>query len=357
MNRNLLSVLLLLAGFFYIPASFAQVKSATNKDDIEYEAITDDPYDLNKMWLHLYPMQGDAFMTNLNAGYGAQGQYLLKNKFDFRFSARRSYYKGADISFGIGEKTKDVHNKNKLVPFMYLEGGATYHVVDKADAGEAKVVIYTKRYSEGKWASTVPEFIMVPSKVRKIVGIRLGGLYWKSATNLGDAMRKQNIALLESTDGRQLEHYPTVNGVPRSQEQRIYTNISSTAIYLGGSMGRIRNVVVKPKKYDIALNDLIFTGYADIIFSPSIVLEDIKQSDSLNQAITYTYSTAPIKRSPLGFRAGIEGMFNREFSWSYGAEVGMRPSIKGSGLYFSVKVGFALASRLDQRRQAYQKEK
>jgi hypothetical protein len=259
--------------------------------------------------------------------------------------ARRSYYRGSDLSFGIGEKTKSVDNK--LVPLTYVEAGAAYHIIDKADDGEAKIIIYTKRYSEGKWASTVPEYVMVPSKVRKIVGIRAGGIFWKSSTNLGDVLKSQDI-YLNSEDGTRLEREMNVGGT--NYEQKIYSNLSSTAVYLGGSMGRIRNVVVKPKKYDVGLNDVIFTGYADIIFSPSITIEDIRQGGKV-------FSTEPVKKSPLGFRAGFEGMYNRDFSWSYGAEIGMRPSLQGKGLYFSVKVGFALSSRLEQRRQAYQKEK
>ncbi|MBC7921849.1 MAG: hypothetical protein H7Z75_12270, partial [Ferruginibacter sp.] len=321
-----------------------QQKDATNKDDIEYEAVTDDPYDLNKMWLHFYPLHGDAFMTNLNAGYGIQAQYLMKNKFNFRLQARKAYYRGSDVAFGIGQRVNDVDNK--LVPFTYLEGGGAYHVIDKADAGEAKIIIYTKRYSPGKWASTVPEFVLVPAKVRKIVGVRAGGIHWKSTTNLGDALTKQKITL-QSEDGTPLEQYRPVDGAVR--EQRIYSNVTSSAIYLGGSLGRIRNVVVKPKKYDIAVNDVIFTGYADLIYSPSIVIENVRQGGVV-------YSTAPVKKSPLGFRLGFEGMFNREFSWSYGAEMGVRPSIKGRSTYVSLKVGFAFASKLEQRRQAYQRE-
>lgn len=306
----------------------------------------DDPYDLNKMWIHIYPLVGDAFVTNMNAGFGLQGNYLYKNKLDFRLSGRKAYFKAADISRGIGEKTNDVDNR--LGSFTYVEGGATYHLIDKADQGEAKVIIYTKRYSEGKWASTIPEFIMVPAKVRKIVGIRAGGLYWHSATNLGEALKKQNLTL-QSTDGTALSStISTSDGGTR--DRRIYTNVASTAVYLGGSIGRIRNVVVKPKKYDIAVHDVIFTGYADLMYAPSITIDDVQQGGLL-------YSTAPVKKNPFGFRAGFEGMYNREFSWSYGVELGVRPSIQGRSTYVAVKVGFAFASRLDQKRQAYQKEK
>jgi hypothetical protein len=70
-----------------------------------------------------------------------------------------------------------------------------------------------------------------------------------------------------------------------------------------------------------------------------------------------TYSTDHIKTRMLGFRAGVEGMFNRDFAWTYGAEFGYKPSIQTRGFYATVKVGFSFASRLQQQRQSYQIEK
>jgi hypothetical protein len=64
-----------------------------------------------------------------------------------------------------------------------------------------------------------------------------------------------------------------------------------------------------------------------------------------------------LKTRSFGLRAGLEGMYNREFSWSYGGELGYRPSIESRGFYAMVKVGFAFASRLQQQRQSYQLEK
>lgn len=349
MKKKLSYVLLLLVWGFSLPEVIAQAQSseAKSKDDIEYDALTDDPYDLNKMWLHFYPVIADGFVTNMNAGFGAQGNFMYKNKFDFRLQGRKAYFKGSDLSRGIGEKVSQV--SNKLNSYTYIDGGATYHVVDKDEPGEAKMIVYTKRYSAGKWASTVPEFIMVPAKVRKIIGVRAGGMYWHSATNIGHVLRKQGLFLDNADKTSQLTPF-VKDAEGKNIEQRIYSNVTSGAFYLGGSMSRIRNVAIKPKKYDAAINDMIFTGYADIIYSPSITVEDIRKDG-------ISYLAAPIKTSPLGFRLGMEGMYNREFSWSYGAELGVRPSIKGRSAYVMIKVGFALASRLNQQRQAYQKEK
>ncbi|QHT70036.1 hypothetical protein GXP67_27025 [Rhodocytophaga rosea] len=328
----------LLTGTIFLQYSpvMAQNSTTTSKSDIEYDAIYDDPYDINKLWLHFYPMYADGFVTNFNVGYGGQANYYLKDKFDFRLHIRKTYTKGSDFSRINGDKNSTVDNS--LNVYKHFEGGATYHIIDKGDAGESKIVVYTKRYKANKWASTVPEHIAVPSKVRKIAGVRAGGFYWASATNLNEVLNKQKVYLLDT------------QGDTLSNSEKIYGNVRSAGIYLGGSISRIRNVIVKPKKYDVAVNDVIFTAYGDILFAPMLQVEDIMQN-------RLTYSASPIKTRKIGIRAGFEGMYNREFSWSYGAEIGYKPSIQTRGFYAMVKVGFAFASRLQQQRQSYQVEK
>ena len=335
MKLNLYTKVVLLGmvvGSAFCQPARAQSTPATSKSDIEYDAVSDDPYDVNKMWLHFFPLYADGFATNFNVGFGAQANYYLKNKFDFRISARKTYTKSTDFSRINGERR--AVNENNMAGFRYLEGGATYHVKDASTAGEAKIVVYTKRYSDNKWASTVPEFIRIPAKVRQITGVRLGGYYWGSAANLGSVLEKQKVQLISAEND-------TLSPVG------LYGNIQSGGIYLGGSLATFRNVVIKPKKYDIAVNDILFTGYADILYAPYVQLQTVRVDGT-------DYATSGVKLRNLGFRAGIEGMFNRDFSWSYGGEIGYRPSLQNRGFYAMFKVGFAFASKMQQQRQSYQ---
>lgn len=336
MKNILLYLLVNIAFICSQTALFAQNSTSVNKSDIEYDPVYDDPYDLNKLWLHFYPMYADVFKTNFNVGYGGQANYYLKEKFDFRLYVRKTYTRGSDFSRGIGEKSSTVDNKLSI--FKNFEAGATYHIIDKADAGVSKMVVYTRRYKASKWASTVPEHIAVPSKVRKITGVRLGGFYWESATNLGDVLAEKNKFLISAQNDT------------LGRREKIYGNVKSAGIYVGGSIARIRNIVVKPKKYDASVNDGILTFYGDIIYAPFVKVDDVVQN-------RIVYSVNPIKTRSFGLRAGLEGMFNREFSWSYGAELGYRPSIESRGFYAMAKVGFAFASRLQQQRQSFQLEK
>ncbi len=320
----------------------AQNKTAVDKADIEYESQLDDPYDIHKMWLHIYPFYADAFVTSFNVGFGAQINYLWKNKFDFRLHGRTTYAPFSDFSRLNGEL--NTITTNKLTGYRYIELGATYHFKDEAVSGESKIMIQSKNYEDRKWTAAVPEYIKIPTKVRKIMSVRAGGYYWGGTTNLGEALQKQGRNLINST-GDTLDN------------PRLYTNIQSAGVYVGGQLMRIRNVVVKPNKYNVSTNDLIFSAYADILYAPFVKTEDIFVDYPETPVHEEDFhSTSPLKTRKLGFRLGIEGMYNREFSWSYGAEIGFRPSIQTRGFYANVRVGFAFASKMQQKRQAYQVE-
>ena len=356
MRKKILSCGLLLACLITPFASQAQSKTAADKSDIEYELLFDDPYDMNVMWVNFYPFYADMFATNFNVGFGAQVNYLWKNKFDFHAQGRSTYGRFTDFGKLSGDKNNtlkltETSERSALVRLggsHYLELGGTYHLKDEAESGESKIVVYTNRYTDRKWASAVPEYIKIPTKVRKIIGIRTGTYYWGAPTNLGHALEQQGLRLV-NTGGDTLSN------------TQLYTNVRSAGFYLGGKIMRIRNAVVKPKKYDVTSNDMVFSAYADILYAPLVQVEDVsfRNRDSETGAFLgapYAYSTGDVPVRRLGFRLGMEGMFNREFAWTYGAEVGMRPSLQTRGFYANVRVGFSFASKMQQKRQAYQVE-
>ena len=48
---------------------------------------------------------------------------------------------------------------------------------------------------------------------------------------------------------------------------------------LGGSMTWIKNVAVNFDKFEEGIDDLIFTVYADALYSPSLELDDVVYVD------------------------------------------------------------------------------
>jgi hypothetical protein len=128
----------------------------------------------------------------------------------------------------------------------------------------------------------------------------------------------------------------------------LYSNINSQGFYIGGSLELIKNVAIKFENlYDQNANDLMFNVYLDLLVNPFTSIEDVTFIPESGNDVE-TISSEIIDTSMIGFRAGIQGKFNRGIGFGYGIETGIRPGIRGSGFYlmgvFSVPVfGFRLS--------------
>ncbi len=313
----------------------AQFRNAAG-NTFTYEEVYDSPYEIHKLFLMIQPLYGELFVANVNVGFGLEAHYYLKDKLDFRVHGRKTYTKKFDHSRNVAEKNSNVENLPNV--YNYYEVGATYHVVDKEENTETRMILYSKRYKGRKWMAKVPDHAMVPSKVRKVYGVRLGGLSYDTSTDLDRAFEKQEVVLVNE------------QGTAISDDAVIFGNLTAKAIYLGGSSAWIKNFAVKPDKtYSDLTSDLIFTTYLDFIFAPAPQVDDVIFNGE-------TYATDILKINKLGVRAGMEGKFNRSFSWAYGAEVGFRPGIKNRGFYALFKISFpVIGTSLSHSKEAFGK--
>jgi hypothetical protein len=244
--------------------------------------------------------------------------------------------------------------------FSYYEFGGTYHIRDFEESSKTKMFLYKNSYKGNKWAARVPLSADVPCKVRKIYGARLGGIIWDSSTDLNRALEKQKLtnADLKDSEGNSLPS-TIKDGSGKDVPLDVFTNVSAMGFYIGGSMTWIRNVAVNFDKFEEGIDDLMFTAYLDILFSPSIKLDNIVYTENdITSPIagTRTYSVSPIKTKTFGVRAGIDGKFNRTWGWAYGGEVGFRPGIEGRTFYALIKISFPVYStNLDYKVESFGK--
>ena len=301
------------------------------------------------------PLYGELFATNVNAGFGIEAMYYHKDKFDVKASFRKTY----SSEFFDFNRNASLLKQNTGLPatfisdkpatFSYYEIGGTYHIKDFDQESKTKMVLYRKSYKGDRWAATVPLHAEVPCKVRKIYGARLGGIFWNSTADLTRALAKQGLtnANLKTTSGTPLPATYPDQGL--NKQLYVYGNMSSAAVYVGGSMSWIRNVAVSFDKYDDGVDDGMMTVFFDVMVAPATHLDPVTYMG--NQ-----YSTKAINTNMLGMRAGIEGKFNRTLGWSYGGELGYRPSIKGQGFYAMFKIAFPLYStNLDYKVESFGK--
>lgn len=290
-----------------------------------YEGLYDAPYEINKLFVHFQPLYAELFATNLNVGMGVEAQYYWDDKMDFKGHARTAYTRATDFTRDVAEKNKGLQTFEPY-KFNYIELGATYHIKDFEQDTETKFILYSSRYVGAKWAAKVPEHIKAPTKVRKIYGARLGGMTYQTSFDLRRVMDEQKINLY------------TADSTILPGGAQVFGNLGAFGGYVGGSYSIIKNAAIKfDKTYGVAASDLIFTAYADLIVMPSVALENIMYDNRI-------YLTEGVKTSMLGFRAGMEGKFNRELGWAYNAEVGMRPGISSRSLFALVKISFPVYS-------------
>jgi hypothetical protein len=123
----------------------------------------------------------------------------------------------------------------------------------------------------------------------------------------------------------------------------------------------IKNVAVNFDKFEEGIDDLMFTAYLDILLSPSIKIDDVVYTDKDIQGnpiegTTALYSVSSLKTKTFGFRLGVDGRFNRQLSWSYGAEVGYRPSLEKRTFYALLKISFPVfGTNLDYKVESFGK--
>jgi hypothetical protein len=336
-----------------------------DKTPVTYEELYDEPSSINKLFVGLTPLYGELFVTNVNAGFGLDVQYYLKDKADFHGQFRKTYssqFFDQARNQAIEQEQSSVDNRSQV--YNYFELGGTYHVKDFEVSSKTKMFLYKNSYKGNKWAARVPLNAEVPCKLRKIYGARLGGVVWQSTTDIDRVLEKQELTnadlvnILDSEDHLPDQEFDSESEL---QDVHVFSNMISRGLFIGGSLTRIRNVAVNFDKFEEGIDDLIFTAYFDILYSPSITLDDIvyTQKDEFGVAIngsTATYSISPIKISNFGARVGIDGRFNRQLGWSYGGEVGYRPSLQGSGFYVLVKFSFPVfGTNLDYKVESFGK--
>ncbi len=321
-----------------------------DKTAVTYEELYDEPYSVNKLFIGFQPMYGELFVTNPTAGFGVEASYYYKDKADFKAQYRKTYsQRFFDYARDIADKNSDVDNKT--LPFSYIELGGTYHIKDFESSSKTKMFLYKKSYKGNKWAARVPLSADVPCKVRKIYGARIGGISWKSTMNVGHVLEDQGLTNADLKDAEG-------NGLPLTYMKGVkevkldaFSNIRSMGGYVGGSITFIKNVAVDFDKYEEGIDDLIFTAYLDVLIGSNKIDDIVYTSDQ-----TRTYDISAIKTSVLGFRAGLEGKFNRMFSWSYGGELGYRPGVSGSGFYALLKISFPVfGTNLDYKVESFGK--
>lgn len=287
---------------------------------INYQIRYDEPFNIKKLFVHFQPLYGDVGASNMSIGFGFEFDYFMENKMDFNLHLRKSYGQSTDLMRDAAIKNGE--NSNDPKSYKYLELGGTYHWRDFEEEKPAKVFLYNKNYKGSALASRVFKTTEVVSKLRKIYGGRLGGVFHTTSFDLNRAMDKQGTVLVDS-EGNMI-----------NTDASLFGNLATSGVYVGASMTWIRNFTVDfEDEFEPGGDDLLLTTFFDLLIAPSVNVEDIIYEGT-------SYSSDPLKLNKIGFRLGAEGKFNRELGWAYGVELGFRPGVNKQGFFSVFKLSF-----------------
>ena len=322
----ILFVIFLLAG----SCAFAQ-EEEEQEEVPAYQSMYDDPYDIRNLYLHFQPLYGDIGALNITGGFGVEGAYYHKDKFDVQLAFRSTYGKRFDMNRYAAIRN-DV-NENKYPFHFNIEFGGTYHIKDLVKESSSHVLLYSKQLKGTEWASTVAKSAVINGKVRTVIGGRLGGMFYSSTLDVSTTLESQKKELSYE------------DGTP-VLETNMYSNMNAFIIYVGGSYSMIRNYAVEfSERYDPSGDDMIFTPFFDLMFAPSIRISDVILPAE-------TVSASEIDKLAMGFRAGMNIKFNRKLSWGAAVETGVRPGVKKRGFFVMFKMSFPIYARKIEPKEA-----
>lgn len=312
-------------------------------EDLGYEELYDEPYSVKRLFVGFQPFYGDLFLTNITGGYGLEVKYLHPEKFDVTFQLRKSYSRRFfDMAREAAVRNNSLDNNPEI--FNYFELGGTYYLSDKEIPAATRMIKRKVADKGPKLSASVPERVSVPARVRQIIGLRGGGIVWNTTTNIGRALRAQNLTHqdFKNAQGAGLpDTFTDQNGV--AQPLILYSNLYVGQVYLGGSLTRIRNVAYSFTGFDSVVDDGIVTYFADLFYAPFVRVDDLVYEGQ-------GYSVAPLNIRSLGLRLGVEGRFNRTWGWGYGAEAGFRPGLEGRTFFILSKISVPMyGSRLRKK--------
>lgn len=318
---------------------FSQATKKSNA--LKYTVTYDDPYDIKKLFMHFQPIVGDISALNIIGGFGLEANYYHKDVLNFEFSGRTTYGTGFDIARDAANR--NAFNDNDILAYFYGEIGGTYHIIDQTKESSSKILLYSKRLKGNEWAATVPKNALIKNTVREIIGGRAGALFYTTSTDLSKVLAKQELDLFFN-DGSLIS------------DKDLYTNVFAYSVYVGGSMSWFKNFAVTfESRWEPNGDDLLMTTYIDVLYSPSITIDDLLMTNP--NGSQETVSLENIKQSQLGFRAGLKGKFNRSLGWGYGVETGLRPGIQQNGFFFTFKLSFPIyGTKLEQTVEAINTE-
>ncbi len=227
---------------------------------------------------------------------------------------------------------------------MILDIGGVYFFRSKVKKVPVKVVLHS--HSSGNYTYT--KYVLVPSEVKRMVGLR-GGLFSdrKALTFKEESHPYFNY---KSTDG--LMELPINNvgnhtGVQPAGNAYMPLAMSTTpSLYAGIHLRNIKNTIIRTSGYGKRGNTKISDLYFDLMLAPTVIIKNVMDEDGVEWQIVPKSDGI---RS-LGYRIGYSLHSSRYCGFIWSTEFGKRPgailgpSFLNNGTSLTFNLGISIGS-------------
>lgn len=311
-----------------------------NAQTVNYNLDVDDP-EYSNLMIGVEAFYIDMSKLNFPIGAGVAIQYSGK-PFTASLIANRAL-------FDFNKFT--LNALPTLKPQNSFELGIGFPFTSTIKSKDIKVTL-SSRESGGYTTTT---YLMVPARIKRISSFR-GGLYHYRSSygneKFGDIIM-DSVNMVASVQ----DYQPGIN-----QWEAFLSNVTVNGIYAGLALTSIKNVQISSES-DFAgsrSNSGFSMVYVDAIFAPFVnvgsYIHSPDPSDAWNLLPPGLYDlNDSYKKNRFGmrlgwtFNSGFSGWRNQRIGFYSRMEGGIRPSIKGGGLYGLLTVGFGLNGKVGSR--------
>ncbi len=309
---------------------------------VSYSLVESDPDLYKRTALHLGLLNFDTY-NGMSVGGIFKLETVIADRIMPWVEVRPSWLDAATHHVVSGYPTAVGGIKKQLV----TDFGGAFFFVNKNRKKNVKVVLSSSTSSSGRWTRTSTHYVMIPSEVKRMFGVR-GGIY-------------NNRRVLEMDESAHpFYHYKSLNGQievpienvgqggsvgPTGEYYKPLPMAHIMDFYGGLHFRKVTNTIIRTggrKRSNTRILDL----FADIMTAPVVSISNVV--DNSGQEWKIVPQSGAIKR--IGWRAGFISHSSRAVGFEFSVDFGQKPgpmlgrSFLNNGTYISLCMGLKIAS-------------
>ena len=314
--------------------------SMATAQSVSYRPIDSDPDKYKPTALSLDLINFDTYL-DASIGYGLKLETVIGGRIMPFINYKHAW---TDLS------ARHIYNsypmpKNGLHNQTTIDAGGVLFLRSKVKKRHVKIVLHSS--SSGGY--TYSKYLMVPSEVKRMLGVG-GGIYFsqKAMQFEDDAHSLYRYKSLDGTIDVPIHDvgYTGTDVQPAGDAYTPYAMSYTTSIYGGLHIRNVKNTVIQADGYGRRANAKVVDFYFDMMYAPVVAIGNVRDIDGKEWEMVP--QSGALRH--LGYKVGYSMRSSKTFGFMYYTEFGKKPgpamgkSFLNNGTYITLGMGVSIAS-------------